>query len=164
MLSAEMRQPEDQLDWVDIGGDDYQLGLLLLDESGDVIESAFDHERLLLVNGLFLGLGLSLLDESVLLLLLVLRLVLLEETGESLELVLSESVGELVDDSWDLESLEEDFLLSLEKDVLWPLDISGQVSLWLDVSSNLVISWSALDQFGVGRFLELSFGNFGHRL
>ena len=159
-----MRQPEDQLDWVDIGGDDYQLGLLLLDESGDVIESAFDHERLLLVNGLFLGLGLSLLDESVLLLLLVLRLVLLEETGESLELVLSESVGELVDDSWDLESLEEDFLLSLEKDVLWPLDISGQVSLWLDVSSNLVISWSALDQFGVGRFLELSFGNFGHRL
>ena len=164
MLSAEMRQPEDQLDWVDIGGDDYQLGLLLLDESGDVIESAFDHERLLLVNGLFLGLGLSLLDESVLLLLLVLRLVLLEETGESLELVLGESVGELVDDSWDLESLEEDFLLSLEKDVLWPLDISGQVSLWLDVSSNLVISWSALDQFGVGRFLELSFGNFGHRL
>ena len=159
-----MRQPEDQLDWVDIGGDDYQLGLLLLDESGDVIESAFDHERLLLVNGLFLGLGLSLLDESVLLLLLVLRLVLLEETGESLELVLSESVGELVDDSWNLESLEEDFLLSLEKDVLWPLDISGQVSLWLDVSSNLVISWSALDQFGVGRFLELSFGNFGHRL
>lgn len=159
-----MRQPEDQLDWVDIGGDDYQLGLLLLDESGDVIESAFDHERLLLVNGLFLGLGLSLLDESVLLLLLVLRLVLLEETGESLELVLGESVGELVDDSWDLESLEEDFLLSLEKNVLWPLDVSGQVSLWLDVSSNLVISWSALDQFGVGRFLELSFGNFGHRL
>lgn len=159
-----MRQPEDQLDWVDIGGDDYQLGLLLLDESGDVIESAFDHERLLLVNGLFLGLGLSLLDESVLLLLLVLRLVLLEETGESLELVLGESVGELVDDSWNLESLEEDFLLSLEKNVLWPLDVSGQVSLWLDVSSNLVISWSALDQFGVGRFLELSFGNFGHRL
>ena len=164
MLSAEMRQPEDQLDWVDIGGDDYQLGLLLLDESGDVIESAFDHERLLLVNGLFLGLGLSLLDESVLLLLLVLRLVLLEEAGESLKLVLSESVGELVDDSWNLESLEEDFLLSLEKDVLWPLDVSGQVSLRLDVSSNLVISWSALDQFGVGRFLEVSFGNFGHRL
>ena len=70
----------------------------------------------------------------------------------------------MVDDSWDLESLEEDFLLSLEKNVLWPLYVSGQVSLWLDVSSNLVISWSALDQFGVGRFLELSFGNFGHRL
>jgi len=114
LLSAKVGQPEDQFDWVNIGSDDDQLGLLLLDKSGNVVETTFDHEWLLLVNGLLLGLGLSLLDKSLFLLLFVLRFVLLEDGGESLELVLGKSVGELVDDGRNLESLEKDFLLSLE--------------------------------------------------
>jgi hypothetical protein len=114
LLSAKVWQPEDQFNWVDVGGNDDQLGLLLLDESGDVVETALDHEWLLLVNGLLLGLGLGFLDESLFLLLFVLRFVLLEEAGETLELVLGQSVGELVDDGRNLQSLEKDFLLSLE--------------------------------------------------
>jgi hypothetical protein len=51
----------------------------------------------------------------------------------------------LVDDSGNLESLEQDSLLSLKEDVFWPSDVSGQVSLWLDVASDLVVSWSGLD-------------------
>ncbi len=110
-----------------------------------MVESTFDHEWLLLVNSLLVGFSFSLFDESLFLLLLILRFVFLEETGQSLELVFSKGVRELVNNTRNLESLEEDFLLSLKKDVLWPFDISGQVSLWLDLSSNLVVSWFRLD-------------------
>ena len=129
-----------------------------------MVKTTFDHERFLLVNGLLLGLGLSFLDKSLFLLFLVLRLVFLEESGQSLELILAKSEGELVDDSRDFKSLEEDFLLSLEKDILGPLDISGKVSLRLDLTTNLMVSWFVLDKFGISRLFEIFLGNFSHRL
>jgi hypothetical protein len=129
-----------------------------------MVESAFDHERFLLVNGLLVGFSLSLLGKSVFLLLLILRLVFLEEVSQSLELILGKSVRELIDDSWDLKSLEEDSLLSLEENILWPSDVSGQVSLRLDVSTDLVVSRSGLDEFGVSSLLDINLINFGHRL
>lgn len=110
-----------------------------------MVETTLDKVWLLLVNGLLVSFSLCLFGESLFLLFLILRLVFLEEIGKSLKLVLRQSVRELVDNSGYLESLEEDSLLSLEKDVLWPSDISGQVSLWLDMTSNLVVSWSRLD-------------------
>ena len=41
-LSAEVGQPDDQLNGVDVVGNDDQLGLLLLDELGDVVESELE--------------------------------------------------------------------------------------------------------------------------
>ena len=38
-LSAEVRQPDDEFDGVNVVGNDNELGLLLLDEFGDVVES-----------------------------------------------------------------------------------------------------------------------------
>jgi hypothetical protein len=88
LLSAKVWQPKDQFNWVNVGGNDDQLGLLLFDQGGDMVETTFDEEWFFLVNSLFVGFGLSFLGESLLLLLLVLRLVFLEEVGQSLELVL----------------------------------------------------------------------------
>jgi hypothetical protein len=95
---------------------------------------------------------------------LILRFVFFEEIGKTFELVFGKSVGELVDNSRNLESLEEDSLLSLEEDVLRPSYISGQVSLGLDVSSDLVVSGSGLDEFGITRLFEIILLYFGHGL
>ncbi len=65
-------------------------------------------------------------------------------------MVLGQGISELVDDTRNLESLEEDSFLSLEENVLRPSDISGQVSLRLDMTTNLVVSGSSLDEFGMG--------------
>ena len=51
----------------------------------------------------------------------------------------------------DLESLHEDSLLSLNSDVLWPLHKTGEVPLWLDVTSQSEVTWVLLEQ----RFLSL---------
>lgn len=45
------------------------------------------------------------------------------------------SGSELVDGWWNLQALLENSGLTLETDVLWPFDESGDVLLWLDVLS-----------------------------
>ena len=44
------------------------------------------------------------------------------------------------------ESLEKDSLLSLDFDVFWPGNISGQVFFWLNASSNAEVLWPSLHQ------------------
>lgn len=51
-------------------------------------------------------------------------------------MVLINGVGELMDCWWDLKTLEEDSLLSLDTDVLGPLDESGQISDGLDITTD----------------------------
>lgn len=51
-------------------------------------------------------------------------------------MVLIDCVLELVDGGGDLESLEENSLLTLNSDVFRPLHKPREISLWLDVSSN----------------------------
>lgn len=150
-VSAEMRQPKNEFNWVDIGSNDNQLGFLLFNQSGNVAESGLQEERLLLFSFLLVDFVLSFLLESFLLFLFVFRLVLLQQGEKSLLLISAHGEGELVNDGWDLESVEEDFSLSLKEDVLRPFDVSGQISLWLNVSSNLVVSLSALEEIFVGR-------------
>lgn len=76
-LAAEGGQPEHQLHGVDIVGDDDHLGLLGLDELGDVVQAILDVLGLgALVDILVLGLGLSGGHEALLLLGLGLRAVL----------------------------------------------------------------------------------------
>ena len=41
-LSAEVGQPDDKLDGIDVVGDHNQLGLLVLDELGDVVEAELE--------------------------------------------------------------------------------------------------------------------------
>lgn len=41
-LSAKSWKEDNHLHWVDVVGDNYELGLVLLNESGDVVESEFE--------------------------------------------------------------------------------------------------------------------------
>jgi len=90
--------------------------------------------------------SLSLFVETALLLLLCLGSVLVEETEELGSSVLVEGVAELSDRRWDLEALVEDDTLSLETNVLGPLDESGQVTSRLDVLANAEVLWLLLEE------------------
>ena len=57
-----------------------------------------------------------------------------------------DGLGELVERWWNLESLHEDSLLSLNENVSWPSDESGQISLWLNSSSDSESLWSAFEE------------------
>ena len=46
----------------------------------------------------------------------------------------------------DLESEVKDTLLALDADVLWPLHESGEVSLWLDVTSQSEVTRVLLEE------------------
>jgi len=69
LLSAQGWEPADKLDWVDIVGDDNELGLFVLDEGSDLMDTVLDSKWLLFVTLLTGGLGLSNLLKANLLLL-----------------------------------------------------------------------------------------------
>ena len=102
LLAAEGGQPEDELDGVDIMGDDDELGLLGLDELDNVVDTVL-HEVGLLGTGVLAG-NLALGDalEALRLLGLGLGLVAAHETEELGGLVLVDAVVELVDGRGDL--------------------------------------------------------------
>ena len=136
-LAAQGWQPDDKLNWVNIVSDDDQLGLLLLDQRGDVLQAVLQSSRSLGGgNWLTLGNGSSLSFKSGSLGILGLWLVLNQKLEELSGLVLVQSSLELVDGWWDLQALNKDLLLSLKSDILWPTDISGQVTGGSDVTSN----------------------------
>ena len=129
-------EENDELDGVNVRGDDDKLSLLGLDKGDDVVEAVLDEEGLLgVLGGGVLGLVLGLGLETGLLLLLGLRLVLVEESEELSSSVLVENVGELSDGRGDLETLVEDDALALEANVLGPLDEAGHVGLGADVTT-----------------------------
>ena len=53
LSSAKGRHPENELNWVNIGGDGNEFGLLLLDEAGNVVKTELEDVWLLLVDWLF---------------------------------------------------------------------------------------------------------------
>jgi len=57
-----------------------------------------------------------------------------------------DGLAELVDCWWDLQSLHKDTLLSLEENVSWPSDETGQVTSVLDVVADTEVSWSRLEE------------------
>ena len=81
LLSAEGGQVNNKLDWVNVVGDDNELGLVLLDEGGHVVETEFEVERLVTLLGGSLA-SLSIALQSVGLVLVGLRLVLGEQFKE----------------------------------------------------------------------------------
>lgn len=80
-LAAESGEPDDELNRVDIVGDDNELGLTRLNELSNVVKTELDVLGLGASGGsVSAGLGLSLGDETLLLLNLGLRAVVGEET------------------------------------------------------------------------------------
>ena len=142
LLSAESWEEDHHLEWVDIVGNDNELGLTFLTEGGDVVETELKVHWLWSNFGVLSTLlGLSLGLESGLLVLSSLWGVLGKELQKLRCLVLVDGLGELVESWWGLQSHEQDSLLSLDSNVLWPFDKSGEVSLWLDISTDSEVSW-----------------------
>jgi len=154
-VSAEVGEPHNQFNGINVVGNNDELRLFLFNESGHVVESALEE--------LWLGGFGSLLRFSILilrgfgetgfLLSTGLGFVFSQELEESLCFVSGQSVAELIDHWRNLQSLEENSLLSLQKDVLGPLYESRHVSLRLNVSSNLEDSASALEKIAELLFL-----------
>jgi hypothetical protein len=149
LSAAKSGQVDHNLNGVNVVSDHNELGGTLFDEGGDVVKTELDVDGLGSLAGTT---SLSSLLEAVLLLGLGLGHVLSEELEELGSLVLVNGVGELVDGWWDLEALEEDSLLSLDTDVLGPLDEAGQVANGLDVTTDTEVLGGLLEKgvFGVG--------------
>jgi len=147
-LAAESGEEDDKLDRVDIVGNEDEAGLLVLNETDDVVETVLDNVWLL--TGILLLLAISngsgLLGETFLLVVGGLRTVLLEKLESLCGSVAVESVGELVKRRGDLEAHVEDLALALEANILRPLHHAGEVSLGLDVGTNTEVARAALDE------------------
>lgn len=177
LLSAEGGKEDEELDGVDVVGHHNELSLALLNELGHVVETELEDDglgSLLGISATLLGLSLGL--EADLLLLVGLGLVLGEQLKElagytiyyllvnlrereseraasknlTLTLVLVDGLLELVESGRDLQSLEKDSLLTLDADVLGPLDEAGEISLGLDVTSNSKVTSILLEEGALG--------------
>jgi len=147
-LAAESGKEDNELNWVDIVGNENEAGLLVLDKTNNVVETILDDVRLLAGVLLLLTVsnGSSLLGETLLLVVGGLWAVLLEKLESLCGGVAIESVGKLVKRRRNLQAHVEDFALALEADILRPLDHAGQVSLGLDVGTDAKVARTALDE------------------
>jgi hypothetical protein len=156
-LSAESWKVDDDFNWVDIVGDNDKLGLFSLDEVNDLVDTA-GQSSWSLAWGIWLSVSscFSSGDESLFFLGLVFWGVLLSQLKQLSSGLLVQSLSELVDGRRNLQSLLEDGSLSLEFDVFWPSDESGQVSFWLDILADSEVLSSFLEQRVGGRLLFAS--------
>jgi len=147
-LLAQRRQEDDQLNGVDVVGDQDQRGLLVLNEADDVVQAVLDSVGLLADVLLLLALldSGSLLQETLLLLGLGLGAVLVEELEGLGGGVAVEDVLELGQGGRDLQAHLEDLLLALEADILGPLNHAREVTLGLDVLADAEVSRALLDE------------------
>jgi hypothetical protein len=154
-LLAERRKEDNQLNGVNIVGDEDQGGLLVLNQADDVVETVLDGVGLLGDILLLLALldGGSLLQETLLLLDLGLRAVLVEELESLGGGVAVKDVLELGQRGGDLEAQAEDLALALEADILGPLYHARKVSLGLDVLADAIVAGALLDKRVLGSLL-----------
>mmetsp|Transcript_9378 Transcript_9378/g.22878 ORF Transcript_9378/g.22878 Transcript_9378/m.22878 type:complete len:266 (+) Transcript_9378:240-1037(+) len=127
-LAAQRREPEHELDGVDVARDEDEGRLLLLNEGGHVLQSEFELMGDVRGLALALGLGRGLLLVSLLLGGGGFRSVLVKELEDVHGLVLADGLRELVDGGGDLEPLVEDGALALDADVFGPSDESAEVA------------------------------------
>lgn len=147
-LLAERGEEDDELDGVDVVGDEDERGLLVLNEADDVVETVLDGVGLLADVLLLLALldGGSLLQETLLLLGLGLRAVLVEELEGLRGGVAVEDVLELRERRGNLEAHRQDLLLALKTDILGPLHHARKVAAGLDVLANAEVAGALLDE------------------
>lgn len=148
LLAAESWHPDGELDRIDIMSNQDQFGLVGLDEISDVVDSVFEDWESLGVGGSLLS---GHLFQPLSLLGLGLRGQLLAQTSDLRHLGLVNGVLELSDTWRNLQSLKKDSLLPLEPNVSWPFGETGQITFWLDVSSNTEVPWAFLEK---RRFLD----------
>lgn len=147
-LAAESGQENNQLNGVNVVGDENEGSLLVLNETDDVVETVLDVVGLLgdILLLLALGDGGSLLEETVFLLGLGLRAVLgqkLEGLGSS---VAVQGALELSDRRRNLQAHVQNLLLALEADIFGPLHETRQVALGLDVLADTEVTGTLLDE------------------
>ena len=147
-LAAESRQEDDQLNRVNIVGDEDKRSLLVLDQANNVVETILDSIRLLADILLLLALlnGGSLLKETLLLLGLGLRTVLVQELESLGGGVAVENVLELGDRRRHLEAHVDDLALALKADILGPLHHTGEVATGLDVLADAEVARLLLEE------------------
>jgi hypothetical protein len=147
-LAAESGKEDNQLNGVDVVGNQNKGSLLVLDEADNVVETVLDVVGLLGDILLLLALGNSgsLGVETLLLLGLGLRAVLVEELEGLGSGVAVQSALELSNSGGHLQAEVQDLLLALKTDILGPLDEAGEVALGLDVLANTEVAGAALDE------------------
>ena len=147
-LAAQGGKENNQLNGVDVVGNQNKRSLLVLDEADNVIETVLDIVRLLA--GVLLLLALSnsggLAVKTLLLLDLSLRAVLVEELESLRGGVAVQSVLELGDRWRHLEAHVQDLLLALQAHILGPLDEAREVALGLDVLADTEVAGAPLGQ------------------
>lgn len=147
-LAAQGRQENDELDGINIVGDKDQGGLLVLDQTNDVVETILDSIRLLADVLLLLALldGGSLLHEALLLLRLGLGAVLVEKLEGLSGGIAVKNLLELRNCGGDLQAHAEDLLLALQTDIFGPLHHAGEVATGLDVLANAEVARTPLEE------------------
>lgn len=147
-LAAESGQEDNQLNGVNVVGDENQRGLLVLNETDDVVQTVLDVVGLLgdILLLLALGDGGGLGVQTLLLLGLGLRAVLVEELEGLRGGVAVQGALELRDGRRNLQAHVQDLLLALQTDILGPLDETAEVALGLDVLADAEVAGAALDK------------------
>jgi len=147
-LAAESGKEDNQLNRVNVVGDQNKGSLLVLDEADNVVETVLDVVGLLgdILLLLALGDGSGLLEETLLLLSLRLGAILVQKLEGLGSSVAVEGVGELRNGGRDLETDVQDLLLALKADVFGPLDETGQVALGLDVLADTEVARTLLNE------------------
>lgn len=147
-LTAQSGKEDNQLDGVNVVGNQNERSLLVLNEANNVVETVLDVVGLLagVLLLLALGDGGSLSVETLLLLSLGLRAVLVEELEGLGSGIAVEGVLELRDRGGDLEAHVQDLLLALKTDIFGPLDEAGEITLGLDVLADTEVAGALLDE------------------
>ena len=147
-LTAKSRKENDELNGVNVMGDQNKRSLLVLNQSNNVVKTVLDIVWLLANILLLLTIGNSsgLLVKTFLLLNLGFWAVFVEEFEGLGGSVAVQGVLELSDGRGNLETDAQDLLLALELDILGPLDETGQVTLGLDVLTNTEVTRASLDE------------------
>lgn len=147
-LAAEGGEEDNEFNWVNIVGDEDQRGLLVLNQADNVVETVLDGIWLLADVLLLLASldGRGLLEETLLLVGLGFRAVLVEELESLGGGVAVQGVLELGNRWWDLEAEVQDLSLALKTDVAGPLDHATEVTAGLDVLADAKVARALLDE------------------
>jgi len=147
-LLAERGKEDNELNGLDVVRDEDERSLLVLNQANNVVETVLDSVGLLGDILLLLTIlnGGSLLEETLLLLGLGFRSVLVKELESLSSSVTVEDMLELSKSRGNLQAHLKDLLLALEADVLGPLDHAAHVALGLDILADTEVTGTLLEE------------------
>jgi hypothetical protein len=146
-LNAQSGQPHDDLNRINVVGNNDQLSLLRLNQRSNVVDTHLDKLGLL---GISLRLGLlSSIEQTLLLGGLVLRAVSVQNLEQGGSSILVQSVGKLVDHRGDLQAVQQNTVLSLEANIFGPANEVGHIALGGDILTNTEVLGGLFEQGSV---------------